>query len=218
MKPQKTTKLKGSLLRETNRIEGLFQDAVPLKNLSNMIDNNEYKKGMLFPLKKNPEISFQLDDTWSSINITRGISRFNIVDSKTQRYVENFNLPSYIFVYYRTGMLMSYTYTTSKSNTDMDWIKYWTHRENGPAKVELEFLKYKTHIKKIEFAINGVLHNLTGPAIYRQNDLNPYRMVYDWYFYGKHYPFGEVKRMVKNPFNITKDEQLYLKLMLQPTT
>jgi len=214
MKPVKSPKLRGTWLREISRIQATLRKKIDMALL--LTASTEYNPKRKF-VALGDNVFYYFDNSSLMRSGTTGLIHIKIVDSCSNPISNHCDLPSTILVDSR-GMVYGYRYEQALKIDSQGWNKNILHRECGPASVDTQLLRYNKVIKCIRFYHMGMGHNLTGPAEISFEPVGNYRLSYKWVFYGKEYPLHQVKRMVENPFRVSKQDQLYLKLMLAPST
>lgn len=213
MKPEKSPKLKGSWLRDINRIQGICRKTFNMDQLVKKISNHE-EKSKLVEIADNT--FFHCDSSPFNM-IHSNLFSINLVDHTRIPVVGFRNLPSTIILDLQ-GRVWGYKYERFRNAQEGFWGLPELHREDGPARVLIKLIHYKRVIQLIEFVENGFIHSLSGPAQITFSNSPNYNLNYKWFFFGKEYPLFEVRKWVEKPFNISQQEQTFLKLMLSPST
>lgn len=213
MKPEKSPKLKGSWLREINRIQSICRKIFDMDQLIEKISNYREKPKLVEIADKT---FFHCDSSPFNM-IHSDLFSINFVDHTRIPIVGFRNLPSTVIMN-TAGAVWGYKYERFRNAHEGFWGSPELHRENGPARVLIKSVRNKRVIQLVEFAEQGITHSLCGPAQISFSDSPNYSLNYKWFFFGKEYPLYEVRKWVEKPFNISKQEQIYLKLMLAPST
>lgn len=199
-----STKLHGSLLREVHKVASFLRKEI---GWSKIIESEKMNTSWLDPKKGMVEIApgiFIL--VKSNKMVPNPVYDISIID-KDGRPLVHQGMPTHI-----TSTELSIPLTMSWFNSAKECDRRDT---DGPALINLGFIKYSQQIKLLEYRQRGILHSLKGPAVWKYCSVTN-KIRHSWFIFGKEYPISQIRGMVDNPFSIGKREQMYLKLALAP--
>lgn len=193
--PDKSPKLRGSLLRELHKINARIRNLVDLSQINLQNPNSQWVTHKInLP-----------DGIFANIRLTgpfADIYDIHLHYQATGTPIRDETIPSYVRLP-RVGIPFSLEWVVNKGN------KTVYHRESGPAVIQIR-PGVSHHIQEVAYWEWGERHCLHGPA---RTYLKDHRLRWEWWLRGVQQTPSELKATLSNLHRVPKKEQMYLKLL-----